>query len=59
MCSGFTSHVATEHPGRSQLATSSRPMPVPPPVTTASLPANESTSISPKVSVVDPDATGR
>src|SRR5579864_4400579 len=37
-----TSHVATEDPCAASWRTSSRPMPEPPPVTTASFPANES-----------------
>src|SRR5262245_13572877 len=43
MLSTLTSHVATEHPSAASWITSSRPIPVPPPVTTASLPTKEST----------------
>src|SRR6476646_7103424 len=42
MWSTLTSHAATEHPSAASWMTSSRPIPVPPPVTTASRPANES-----------------
>src|SRR5262249_20817796 len=40
--SAFRSQAATEHPCAASWRTSSRPMPEPPPVTTASLPENES-----------------
>src|SRR5215211_1838936 len=42
--SPLTSHVATEQPSLASWTTSSRPIPVPPPVTTASRPSNESTA---------------
>lgn len=38
------SHAATEHPCAASCRTSSRPMPEPPPVTTASFPENDSTA---------------
>ena len=41
--SGCQSQAATEHPCAANWRTSSRPMPEPPPVTTASLEVNEST----------------
>src|SRR5436190_12431031 len=41
--SAFTSHVATEQPSAASWITSSRPIPLPPPVTTASRPSNFST----------------
>src|ERR1700744_3639411 len=40
--SSCTSHAATEQPSAASCLTSSRPIPEPPPVTTASLPANDS-----------------
>ena len=43
--SAFTSHVATDAPSAASWMTSSRPMPVPPPVTTANLSANDSIGI--------------
>ena len=42
MLSADTSHVATWHPAAASCRTSSRPMPVPPPVTTAMRPSNRS-----------------
>src|SRR4051794_5471610 len=45
--SSLTSHVATEHPSAASWTTSSRPIPEPPPVTTARSPSNESIQISP------------
>src|SRR5580698_11432764 len=42
--SAFRSQAATEHPSAASWRTSSRPMPEPPPVTTASFPLNESTA---------------
>src|SRR5271170_1452571 len=46
MVSGLKSHAATEHPAAASWMTSSRPMPEPPPVTTASFPVNESITIT-------------
>src|SRR5579863_186460 len=45
--SGFRSQPATEHPCAASCRVSSRPMPDPPPVTTASFPANESIVMMP------------
>src|SRR5664279_3448547 len=42
--SAFRSQAATEHPCAVSCRASSRPMPEPPPVTTASFPVNESTA---------------
>ena len=42
--SASMSQVATEHPAAASWRASSRPMPEPPPVTTASFPPNESTA---------------
>ena len=45
------SHAATWHPSAASWITSSRPMPVPPPVTTASFPSNDSIALPPDVDV--------
>src|SRR5262245_6140763 len=42
----FRSHAATAHPAAASWTTSSRPIPLPPPVTTASFPSNDSTCAS-------------
>ena len=45
--SGFRSQPTTEQPCAASCRVSSRPMPDPPPVTTASFPANESIAMMP------------
>jgi hypothetical protein len=46
MASALRSHVATDAPAAASWTTSSRPMPVPPPVTTANRPSNDSMRFS-------------
>ena len=52
MSSAETSHMATLQPSATSWRTSSRPMPVPPPVTTAILPAKSFMWFPPKIDVI-------